>query len=74
MIPTKYLDELKNAANEEIDFTASFSEMFEGKYTTIGQKWHLHPNVVKKSLNANLGMVIACCLLIVLCNVSRSRR
>ncbi|EAW12417.1 cytochrome P450 [Aspergillus clavatus NRRL 1] len=58
MIPTKYLDELKNAANEEVDFTASFSEMFEGKYTTIGQKWHLHPNVVKQSLNTSLGMVI----------------
>ncbi|PYI24536.1 cytochrome P450 [Aspergillus violaceofuscus CBS 115571] len=58
MIPTKYLDELKNAANEDIDFTASFSEMFEGKYTTIGQKWHLHPDVVKRSLNANLERII----------------
>ncbi|KAK6826398.1 hypothetical protein RU639_005612 [Aspergillus parasiticus] len=58
MIPTKYLDELKNAANEEIDFTASFSEMFEGRYTTIGQKWHLHPNVVKNSLNANLELIM----------------
>lgn len=59
MIPTKYLDELKNAANNEVDFTASFSEMFEGQYTTIGQKWHLHPNVVKTSLNGNLGMGIS---------------
>ncbi|EAA63242.1 hypothetical protein AN3274.2 [Aspergillus nidulans FGSC A4] len=58
MIPTKYLDELKNAANEEVDFTASFSEMFEGRYTTIGQKWHLHPDVVKKSLNANLELIM----------------
>ncbi|KAL4922537.1 cytochrome P450 [Aspergillus aurantiobrunneus] len=58
MIPTKYLDELKNAADEEVNFTASFSEMFEGKYTTIGQKWHLHPNVVKKSLNANLELIM----------------
>lgn len=32
--------------------------MFEGKYTTIGQKWHLHPGVVKKSLNANLGELL----------------
>ena len=59
MIPTKYLDELKNAANNEVDFTTSFSEMFEGQYTTIGQKWHLHPNVVKTSLNGNLGMGIS---------------
>lgn len=27
-----------------------------GRYTTIGLKWHLHPGVVKKSLNANLGI------------------
>lgn len=58
MIPTRYLDGLKNAADKEVNFTASFSEMFEGRYTTIGQKWHLHPDVVKKSLNANLGAVI----------------
>lgn len=32
--------------------------MFEGEYTTIGQKWHLHPNVVKKSLNSNLGRIL----------------
>ena len=30
--------------------------MFMGRYTTIGLKWHLHPGVVKKSLNANLGI------------------
>lgn len=30
--------------------------MFEGEYTTIGQKWHLHPGVVKKSLNSHLGV------------------
>lgn len=27
MLPTKYLDELKNAPNERADFTASFSEV-----------------------------------------------
>lgn len=27
MIPTKYLEELKNAPNSRVDFTASFSEV-----------------------------------------------
>ena len=30
-------------------------KMFMGKYTTIGSKWHLHPDVVKRDLNASLG-------------------
>ena len=28
--------------------------MFEGNFTTIGVRWHLHPRVVKGSLNARL--------------------
>ncbi|KAK3946255.1 cytochrome P450 [Diplogelasinospora grovesii] len=58
MIPTKYMEELKNAPDELVDFTGSFLEMFSGKYTTIGVKWHLHPNVVKKDLNANLALIL----------------
>ncbi|KAM7203158.1 putative cytochrome P450 [Naviculisporaceae sp. PSN 640] len=58
MISTKYMEELKNAPDEHVDFTGSFLEMFSGKYTTIGVKWHLHPGVVKKNLNANLALVM----------------
>ncbi|KAL8906557.1 MAG: hypothetical protein Q9207_001941 [Kuettlingeria erythrocarpa] len=53
-IPTKYIEELKNAPDEQVNFTDSFLEMFMGKYTSIGLKWHLHPNVVKKDLNSAL--------------------
>ncbi|KAK7721476.1 hypothetical protein SLS63_009590 [Diaporthe eres] len=35
MIPVKYLEELKTAPVEEVDFVATFIEMFEGKYTTM---------------------------------------
>lgn len=27
MVPTRYVEELKNAPNEQVDFTASFSEV-----------------------------------------------
>ncbi|PGG99977.1 hypothetical protein AJ79_08339 [Helicocarpus griseus UAMH5409] len=54
MIPTRNLEELKNMPDDHVDFTGSFMEMFAGRYTTIGQKWHLHPGVIKKSLNSSL--------------------
>lgn len=31
-------------------------QMFEGEYTTIGKRWHLHPLVIRASLNGQLGM------------------
>lgn len=58
MIPTRYIEELKNAPDEAVDFTGSFLEMFMGKYTTIGHKWHLHPKIVKKVLNASLNEIM----------------
>ncbi|KAF2677434.1 putative cytochrome P450 [Lentithecium fluviatile CBS 122367] len=58
MIPTKYLNELKNAPDDKADFLGSFSEMFEGEYTTIGKRWNLHPRVVKQQLNPSLPVVL----------------
>ncbi|KAI4213890.1 MAG: hypothetical protein LQ351_003585 [Letrouitia transgressa] len=57
-IPTKYIEELKNAPDDRASFTDSFLEMFMGRYTSIGLKWHLHPNVVKKDLNAALARIM----------------
>jgi len=57
MIPTRYIEELKNAPDESVDFTGSFLEMFMGDYTTIGRKWHLHPAVVKRDLNSHLAEI-----------------
>ncbi|KAH7322513.1 putative cytochrome P450 [Stachybotrys elegans] len=58
MLPTKYMEELKNSADELVDFNGSFLEMFSGKQTTIGIKWHLHPAVVKRDLNASLAQIM----------------
>ncbi|KAJ4349461.1 uncharacterized protein N0V89_008076 [Didymosphaeria variabile] len=58
MIPTKYLNELKNAPDDQADFLGSFSEMFEGEYTTIGKRWDLHPRIVKQQLNPSLPVVL----------------
>ena len=38
LIPTRYIEELKDAPDELVDFTGSFLEMFMGRYTTIRRK------------------------------------
>lgn len=58
MIPTKYLEELKSAPVDHVDFVATFIEMFEGKYTTMGSRSTLHPRVVKAQLNHHLADVM----------------
>ncbi|ORY66214.1 cytochrome P450 [Pseudomassariella vexata] len=58
MIPLKHLDELKTAPIDHVDFVATFIEMFEGKYTTMGSRSTLHPRVVKAQLNHHLGDVM----------------
>ncbi|KAL9576510.1 MAG: hypothetical protein Q9212_007036, partial [Teloschistes hypoglaucus] len=47
MLPPKYVEELKSAPVDKVDFVATFQEMFEGKYTTMGSRSTLHPRVVK---------------------------
>ena len=54
MIPGKYLEDLKTAPIDKVDFVATFQEMFEGKYTTMGSRSTLHPRVVKAQLNRHL--------------------
>ncbi|KAL5041783.1 hypothetical protein BDW71DRAFT_217425 [Aspergillus fruticulosus] len=58
MLPTRYLEELKSAPVNEVDFVATFIEMFEGKYTTMGSRSTLHPRVVRGQLNKNLWTVM----------------
>ncbi|KAH7028636.1 putative cytochrome P450 [Macrophomina phaseolina] len=58
MIPAKFLDELKTAPMDEVDFVGTFIEMFEGKYTTLGNRSRLHPRVVKVQLNRHLADVM----------------
>ncbi|KAK2616584.1 hypothetical protein QQS21_000407 [Conoideocrella luteorostrata] len=58
MLPVRYLDELKSAPIHEVDFVATFIEMFEGKYTTMGSRSTLHPRVVRGQLNRNLWKVM----------------
>ncbi|KAJ5674732.1 cytochrome P450 [Penicillium maclennaniae] len=58
MIPVKYLEDLKTAPIKEVDFVATFIEMFEGKYTTMGSRSTLHPRVVRTQLNKYLADVM----------------
>lgn len=58
MMPARYLEDLKSAPIDKVDFVATFQEMFEGKYTTMGSRSTLHPRVVKAQLNQHLGMKV----------------
>ncbi|KAI1091697.1 cytochrome P450 [Rostrohypoxylon terebratum] len=54
MIPVRYLEDLKTAPIDKVDFVGTFIEMFEGKYTTFGSRSTLHPRTVKADLNQHL--------------------
>ncbi|KAI0390655.1 cytochrome P450 [Xylariaceae sp. FL0594] len=58
MIPTRYLEELKSAPVDEVDFVGTFIEMFEGEYTTFGSRSTLHPRTTRGELNQNLSEVM----------------
>ncbi|KAL4760672.1 uncharacterized protein BDW70DRAFT_160595 [Aspergillus foveolatus] len=53
-----YLEELKSAPVNKVDFVATFIEMFEGKYTTMGSRSTLHSHLVRGQLNKNLWTVM----------------
>ncbi|KAI4279911.1 MAG: hypothetical protein L6R35_006004 [Caloplaca aegaea] len=55
MLHPKYIEELKSAPIDKVDFVATFQEMFEGKYTTMGSRSTLHPRVIKARVNQHLG-------------------
>lgn len=54
MLPVRYLEDLKTAPVDKVDFVGTFIEMFEGKYTTFGSRSTLHPRTVKADLNQHL--------------------
>lgn len=54
MLPVRYLEDLKTAPIDKVDFVGTFIEMFEGKYTTFGSRSTLHPRTVKGELNQYL--------------------
>ncbi|KAI0407187.1 cytochrome P450 [Xylaria palmicola] len=58
MIPSKYVEELKTAPVDEVDFVATFFEMFEGKYTTMGSRSTLHPRTAKHDLNQHMARIL----------------
>ncbi|KEQ98169.1 hypothetical protein AUEXF2481DRAFT_36669 [Aureobasidium subglaciale EXF-2481] len=58
MLPVRYLEDLKTAPIQDVDFVGTFIEMFEGKYTTFGSRSTLHPRVVRTSLNANVEKIM----------------
>ncbi|XXH01261.1 hypothetical protein Hte_007615 [Hypoxylon texense] len=59
MLPVRYLEDLKTAPVDKVDFVGTFIEMFEGKYTTFGSRSTLHPRTVKADLNQHLPDVMA---------------
>ncbi|KAI0195875.1 cytochrome P450 [Astrocystis sublimbata] len=58
MLPSRYIEELKTAPVDEVDFVATFFEMFEGRYTTMGSRSTLHPRTAKQDLNHYMAKVL----------------
>ncbi|KAI9653419.1 MAG: hypothetical protein M1821_007084 [Bathelium mastoideum] len=58
MIPPSYVEEIKTKPVGDFDFVGTFFEMFEGQYTTMGDRSTLHPRVAKAQLNHHLGDVL----------------
>ncbi|KAK7178809.1 cytochrome P450 [Paraphaeosphaeria sporulosa] len=58
MIPPKYVEELKTAPVDEVDFVATFFEMFEKKYTMMGSRSTMHPRTAKGPLNQYMDLVL----------------
>ena len=58
MIPAKYVEELKTAPKEEVDFMGGFFEMFEHNFTGIGSRSTLHPRTAKQQLNQHMDEVL----------------
>ncbi|KAL9082586.1 MAG: hypothetical protein Q9159_006307 [Coniocarpon cinnabarinum] len=54
MIPPQYVDELRSAWMDDVDFLGTFKEMFEGKYTTFGDRSQLHPTITRGPLTQNI--------------------
>lgn len=54
MIPPDIVEHIKNAPDTQVDFFATFAEMFESKHTTMGSPSTLHPRTTKAQLNKNL--------------------
>ena len=58
MIPAKYVEELKTAPKDEVDFMGGFFEMFEHNFTGIGSRSTLHPRTAKLQLNQHMDEVL----------------
>ena len=58
MIPEKYVEELKTAPKEEVDFMGGFFEMFQHNFTGIGSRSTLHPRTAKQQLNQHMNEVL----------------
>ncbi|RYP13363.1 hypothetical protein DL765_006904 [Monosporascus sp. GIB2] len=54
MIPGRYIEELKTAPVEKVDFVGTFIAMFDGKYTSVGSRDLMPPRAVRVLLNQNL--------------------
>ena len=58
MIPPKYVEEMKTAPVNEVDFMGGFFEMFEHNFTGIGSRSTLHPRTAKQQLNQHMDEVL----------------
>ncbi|KAK9426645.1 putative Cytochrome P450 [Seiridium unicorne] len=58
VIPTRFMEELKSAPMDKVDFVGIVQEMFEGKHTGVGTRSRMVPGTLNSHLTPNLGSIM----------------
>ncbi|KAI8627395.1 cytochrome P450 monooxygenase [Xylariaceae sp. FL1651] len=58
VIPTRFIEELKSAAMDKVDFVGIVRDVMEGDYTGVGDRSRLHPDTLKHGLTPRVASVM----------------
>lgn len=58
VIPTRFMDELKSAPMNKVDFVGVIREMFEGKHTGVGNRSRMLPGTLSSHITPHLGSIM----------------
>lgn len=58
VIPTRFMEELKSAPMDKVDFAGVVQEIFEGKHTGMGTRSRMVPGTLSSHLTPHLGSIM----------------
>ncbi|KAI3319188.1 hypothetical protein HD806DRAFT_525787 [Xylariaceae sp. AK1471] len=58
VIPTKFIEQLKSAPMDKVDFVGIVADVMEGTYTGVGGRSRLHPDTLKCGLTPKLSSMM----------------